>query len=108
MFLVTTNSINALSFFLSMLMFVFSTSFFFQCTLGAIMEKVLLQQQLGRSRHAIPSVLRKQHKEIELGLLKTITNIMLPSEYYKGITRLLGHEELNLRKKVSPWFYLFK
>lgn len=72
------------------------------------MEKVVLQQQLRKSRHAIPSAFRKQHKKIELGLLKTITNVMLPSEYYKGITRLLVHEDVNLIKKVSSHFYLFK
>ncbi|XP_077219422.1 ARM repeat superfamily protein isoform X2 [Tasmannia lanceolata] len=74
-----------------------------QRILGALMEQVVshLQLVVVRSKQlSVPTSVRKELKECIHTVLKTISNVMVPSAYFKAITLLLGHADGNVRKKA--------
>lgn len=75
-----------------------------QRTLGELMEQVVLLSQLvDASRKEIYIVvIRKELKECLRAVLKCITMHMIPSAYFKGIIRLLGHTDGKVKRKVHP------
>ncbi|KAG7972395.1 hypothetical protein I3843_07G181800 [Carya illinoinensis] len=72
-----------------------------QRTLGELMEQVVLLSQLvDASRKEIYIVvIRKELKECLRAVLKCLTMHMIPSAYFKGIIRLLGHTDGNVKRK---------
>lgn len=74
-----------------------------QRTLGEIMEQVVSLLQLTDSRREqidVPVSIRKEVKECMHTVLRTITNVMIPSAYFRCIIKLLGHADTNARKKA--------
>ncbi|KAF5456234.1 hypothetical protein F2P56_025737 [Juglans regia] len=73
-----------------------------QRTLGELMEQVVsLSQLVDASRKEIYIVvIRKELKECLRAVLKCITMHMIPSAYFKGIIRLLGHSDGNVKRKA--------
>lgn len=73
-----------------------------QRTLGELMEQVVsLSQLVDASRKEIYIVvIRKELKECLRAVLKCITMHMIPSAYFEGIIRLLGHTDGNVKRKV--------
>ena len=55
-----------------------------------------------RKQIGIPVAIRKELKECMRVVLRTITMRMIPSAYFKGIIKLLGHADGNVKKKVFP------
>ena len=66
------------------------------------MEQVVSLQQLVDARRKERSihVIRKDLKECMHAVLRTITLVMNPSTLFNGITKLLGHRDRNVEKKV--------
>ncbi|KAK9291503.1 hypothetical protein L1049_019451 [Liquidambar formosana] len=74
-----------------------------QRTLGELMEQVVSLLQLidSRRKHtSVPVVIRKELKECMRTVLRTITKVMIPSAYFRGIIKLLGHADKNVGKKT--------
>lgn len=67
------------------------------------MEQVVSLQQLVDARRKEKSihVIRKDLKECMHAVLRTITLVMNPSTLFNGITKLLGHRDRNVEKKVG-------
>nr|XP_023877249.1 uncharacterized protein At3g06530 [Quercus suber] len=74
-----------------------------QRKLEDLMEQVAPLLQLvdeSRKQISIPVAIRKELKECMRVVLRTITMCMIPSAYFKGIIKLLGHADGNVKKKV--------
>ncbi|KAM3682910.1 hypothetical protein ACJW31_12G106500 [Castanea mollissima] len=74
-----------------------------QRKLEDLMEQVAPLLQLvdeSRKQISIPVAIRKELKECMRVVLRTITMRMIPSAYFKGIIKLLGHADGNVKKKV--------
>ncbi|XP_030935775.1 uncharacterized protein At3g06530 [Quercus lobata] len=74
-----------------------------QRKLEDLMEQVAPLLQLvdeSRKQISIPVAIRKELKECMRVVLRTITMHMIPSAYFKGIIKLLGHADGNVKKKV--------
>ncbi|KAA8539764.1 hypothetical protein F0562_026456 [Nyssa sinensis] len=74
-----------------------------QRTVGALMEQIvyLLCMVDSRRKHtSAPLALRKELKECMGTVLKSITKGLLPLAYFKGIIKLLGHTDRNVRRKA--------
>lgn len=72
------------------------------------MEQVAPLLQLvdeSRKQISIPVAIRKELKECMRVVLRTITMHMIPSAYFKGIIKLLGHADGNVKKKVFPMMH---
>jgi U3 small nucleolar RNA-associated protein 10 len=76
-----------------------------QRKLEELMEQVVPLLQLvdaSRKQISIPVAIRKELKECTRVVSRTITLHMIPSAYFKGIIKLLGHADGNVKKKVLP------
>uniref|UniRef100_A0A1D1XF93 Uncharacterized protein At3g06530 n=1 Tax=Anthurium amnicola TaxID=1678845 RepID=A0A1D1XF93_9ARAE len=74
-----------------------------QRTLGELLEQVILQLRIidrKQKQLCIHRIVRKQLKESMLGVLKSITRNMIPSEFFKAIGHLVAHEDGNVQKKA--------
>lgn len=74
-----------------------------QRALEELMEQVVSLLQLvdaSRKQKSIPVVVRKELKECMHAVLRHITMHMIPSAYFKGIIKLLGQADGNVKKKV--------
>ncbi|GAV79488.1 LOW QUALITY PROTEIN: BP28CT domain-containing protein/U3snoRNP10 domain-containing protein [Cephalotus follicularis] len=74
-----------------------------QRTLEELMGQVVSLLQLvdpRRKQISVAGIIRKKLKECMHAVLRTITTVMIPSAYFKGITNLLGHADGNVRKKA--------
>jgi U3 small nucleolar RNA-associated protein 10 len=81
-----------------------------QRTLEELMEQVVSLLQLvdaSRKQKSIPVVVRKELKECMHAVLRHITMHMIPSAYFKGIIKLLGQADGNVKKKVLMMESLF-
>lgn len=71
------------------------------------MEQVVsLMQFIDRKRKElhIPVAIRRELKERMHAALRTITVVMTPSTYFKGIINLLGKEDGYIKKKVCAYW----
>lgn len=67
------------------------------------MEHVVFLLQLvdmRRKQTICPVMIRKGLKECIYSVLRTITTVMSPAAYFRGIINLLGHSDRNVQKKV--------
>lgn len=74
-----------------------------QEALGALMEQVVLQLQIidrKTKKPIVPSGLKNDAREAAYSLLNTVTKLMVPSAYSKGITSLLKHSDANVCEKA--------
>lgn len=74
-----------------------------QRALEELMEQVVSLLQLvdaSRKQKSIPVVVRKELKECMHAVLRHITMHMIPSAYFKGIIKLLGQADGNVKKKA--------
>ncbi|XP_042487302.1 uncharacterized protein At3g06530 [Macadamia integrifolia] len=74
-----------------------------QKILGALVEQVVLHLQLINTRSKqlnVPIGIRKEMKECMHTSLRIITKGMIPSAFLKCITLLLGHVDINVKKKA--------
>lgn len=74
-----------------------------QRKLEELMEQVVPLLQLvdaSRKQISIPVAIRKELKECTRVVSRTITLHMIPSAYFKGIIKLLGHADGNVKKKA--------
>lgn len=74
------------------------------------MEQVVsLQQSVDarRKKKGIHVSIRKELKECMHGVLRTITIAMMPPTHFKSITKLLGHRDRNVAKKVLSVFFFY-
>lgn len=74
-----------------------------QNTLEDLMEQVVFVLQLvdaKRKKTSIPVVIRKELKDGMHAVLRTITVVIIPSAYFEGIIKLLGHADKSIAKKV--------
>lgn len=68
------------------------------------MEQVIyhLQQVDSKKKHfGVPATLKSELKEHIRDVLKTFTNSLQPSAYFKVIIKLIGHDDRNVRRKVK-------
>jgi hypothetical protein len=81
-----------------------------QGTLVELMEQVVSLFQLvdvSRRQKNIPVVVRKELTKSMHAVLRHITMDMIPSAYFKGIIKLLGQADGNVKKKVLTMESLF-
>ncbi|GAB4854073.1 hypothetical protein Ancab_022655 [Ancistrocladus abbreviatus] len=74
-----------------------------QGILGELMERVVCCLQLIDSRRnkiTLPTIMKKELKELVHAVLRCITKGMTPSTFFRGVTRLLGHRGKSVRKKA--------
>lgn len=80
-----------------------------QPTIGAILEKMVSHLQLVESngKQMGAPVIRKELKERIRSVLKSIAKCLRPSIYFKIVIQLLGHADINVKKKVKEFGYSF-
>ncbi|CAI8586853.1 unnamed protein product [Vicia faba] len=74
-----------------------------QTALGGLMEHVVFLLHLVDARKKqlnFPVIMRKELKETMRALVRNITMVMIPSVYFKSITKLLHHSDKNVGKKA--------
>ncbi|XP_052184980.1 uncharacterized protein At3g06530 [Diospyros lotus] len=74
-----------------------------QRMLGALMEKVVSHLQLVDSRRkqiGFRTVIRKELKESMRTVLRNIIKRLTPSAYFRGMIKLLKHEDRSVRRKA--------
>ncbi|KAF2311685.1 hypothetical protein GH714_025935 [Hevea brasiliensis] len=74
-----------------------------QTTLQELMEHVVFLLQLVDTRRKqiiCPVMIKKELKECICAVLRTITTVMSPASYFRGIINLLGHSDGNVQKKA--------
>lgn len=74
-----------------------------QEALGALMEQVILQLQFidkKSKKPIVPSGFKNDAREAAYSLLNSVTKLMPPSAYSKGITSLLKHSDANVCEKA--------
>ncbi|XP_062092226.1 uncharacterized protein At3g06530 [Humulus lupulus] len=74
-----------------------------QVLLEDLMEQVGLLSQLVDTRKkqmTVPPVIRKELKDCNRAVLRTVTSLMIPSAYFEGIIRLLRHGDKNVGRKA--------
>ncbi|GMH10730.1 hypothetical protein Nepgr_012571 [Nepenthes gracilis] len=74
-----------------------------QGTLGELMEKVVYHSQLvdsRRNRIALPTVIKKELKDLIHAVLTCITKGMILSTFFGSVIRLLGHANNGVQKKA--------
>lgn len=74
-----------------------------QNTLEDLMKQVVSILELvdAKRKHSnIPVFLRKELKDCMHAILRTISVVIIPSAYFEGITKLLGHADKSIAKKV--------
>lgn len=74
-----------------------------QNTLEDLMAQVVFVLQLVDAKGkktSIPVVFRKELKDCMHAVLRTITKFIIPSAYFQGIIKLLGHADKSIAKKV--------
>lgn len=76
-----------------------------QRELGELMEQIVFLLQLINSRKKqpvkFPAILMKELKETMRAAVQSITMVMIPSAYFKTITKLLRHANQNASEMVN-------
>lgn len=70
------------------------------------MEQVVFLLQFVETRKkqmSVPITTRKDLKECMRAVLRTVTKVMNPAAYFKGIVNLLGNADGNVKKKVCGY-----
>ncbi|KAF7836313.1 uncharacterized protein G2W53_011172 [Senna tora] len=75
-----------------------------QRELGDLMERIVFLWQLAYSRRkqliAFPAIVRKELKDSMRAAVKNITMVMIPSTYFRTITKLLLHPDKNVGERA--------
>ncbi|KAK7320388.1 hypothetical protein VNO77_29813 [Canavalia gladiata] len=74
-----------------------------QRTLGELMEHVVFLLQLVDARKKqlnFPVIMKKELKETMRAVVRNLTTVMIPSVYFKSMTKLLHHADKNVAKKA--------
>lgn len=77
-----------------------------QRKLEKLMEQVVSLLQFVERRKkqiSVPIATKNDLKEYMHAVLRTVTNVMHPSAYFKGIVNLLGYADGNVKKKVCGY-----
>lgn len=81
-----------------------------QRKLEELMEQVVFLLQFVETRKkqmSVPITTRKDLKECMRAVLRTVTKVMNPAAYFKGIVNLLGNADGNVKKKVCGYLLWF-
>lgn len=77
--------------------------------LGDLMEQVVYHLQLVDSKkmhNGVPVLIKNELKEYIRGILKNLTEGLLPSTYFKVLIKLIRHVDRNVKKKVSTLLFV--
>lgn len=87
-------------------MHIYSLSYLYsvlQTMIGCLMEQVVYHLQLVDSKkmhNGVPAFVKSELKEYIRGVLKTLTEGLLPSTYFNVLIKLISHVDRNVKKKV--------